>query len=169
MKTSCTSCEELIDLQAAGWLSDEQVALLADHLDSCPACREQTETALAVGRLLADQPAPAAPAINLAKRDAPVACIPWKWLIAPAMAASLILAVRVLQPGPDAPLPAPPAHTTVAELSEAPPTLATYRLAAALSDDDLGQVLDAHDRNSPLYEPPMMLLAYRNNLEGLLL
>ena len=43
----------------------------------------------------------------------------------------------------------------------APPTLATYRSAATLSDAELDELLTAHDRQIPFYEPRVTLLASR--------
>lgn len=165
MNIPCEQIEELIDLQTAGWLSEEQAATLEQHLNSCPACLEQAQASNDVAGLLAACPAAPAPVIDVASFTHPVSAgKPWKWLVATASAACLLLVLRTVPSTPES-----PALAGVAELSEAPPTLATYRLAANLSDDDLEQVLDAHDRNSPLYEPPMTLMASRNKLEGLLL
>lgn len=168
----CHEYEELVDLKVAGWLSTEEVGRLEAHLKSCTACRAHAEAAAGAGRLLAALPAPTAPRIDVALYRAPRArCRRWTWLFVPAAAACLVLAFWLPDtragraPAPDAVTASPvrPTRILVQELSEAPPTVATYRQAASLSDDELTQVLAAHDRQIDLYEPvPALLSAPRS-------
>ncbi len=167
MNKTCDNFEQLIDLKAAGWLSADEAADLERHLQSCPACRAQAEAAESAARLLAELPAPAAPVIDVASYPAPASRRPWLLVLIPAAAACLMLGLWMHSSNSSAPpVPGPvsehmptPELDNVRILAEAPPTLATYRQALSLSDDDLDRVLDAHDRQIALYKPRLGLLA----------
>ena len=161
MNPTCNDMEERIDLRAAGWLSEEDDALLDAHLAECPACRELDATTRGLAGMIASQPAPAAPPIVLPGQRTPSRR--WIHWVGPAIAACVALAVVFRS------APVDPAVADVTTLSEQSPSWATYRLATTLSDEDLVRLLDAHDRAIDLYEPPVTSLAQRMQLEGLLL
>jgi hypothetical protein len=58
-EVSCDECFELLDqyveLEAAGADADERIPGLRNHLDGCPACREEHDSLLA---LVTSHPAP---------------------------------------------------------------------------------------------------------------
>jgi anti-sigma factor RsiW len=160
MNDPCQEFEQLIDLNAAGWLSDAEATQLEQHLATCAACRAQAELAESAAALLADLPAPPAPLIDIASLPPRRPASPWRLLVLLAAAAVLMLVFFLPQGGPQPPVPIQTA-SRVQPLTEAPPTLATYRGAASLGDAELDELLAAHDRQITLYEPRVTLLASR--------
>lgn len=159
MNDPCQDFEQLIDLKAAGWLSDTEAAELDQHLANCPACQAQARLAESAAALLSELPVPAAPVIDIASLPARASVSPWR--LAVLLAAAAVLMLVFLLPE-EAAGPAPePAPSQVEALAAAPPTLATYRSAATLSDAELDELLTAHDRQIPFYEPRVTLLASR--------
>ncbi len=159
MKTTCKQFDELLDLRAAGWLSADEAGELERHLLTCPSCREQARLAKHAAGLIGGRPAPPAPVVRVTAltRRRPAQLLKWAWFIGPALAACLVVLLRLHAPGPDDIYrPEDESHARqagVAELAAAPPTLATYNRAILLHDSALDDVLNAHDRSIQLHEP----------------
>ena len=163
MKT-CEQIEEWMDWQMAGWADAEQVQAVEAHVAECETCREQARLMGILGEALAEGDVPEMPTVQVESAAAPRTGSHWvAWGAVAACAMIAFVVTRNPQSVEVAAVPSP-----VEALSDAPPTWATYSRATALLDDDLLTVLEAHDQNLDIYEPPITLLAMRGELEGLL-
>lgn len=149
MNTPCPTHAEHIDLAAAGWLNEAELAALHAHAAACPACRE----ALAAAHQLAND-LTAAHAVEpaIAFPPAPPAPARRGWLVALAAAAAALVAAVAL-PRRTEPVPA-----AAPALSAAAPTwFSCNRLLA--EPDGLESLLDRHASGLRLGQPEPVLMA----------